>query len=75
MANEKTDPILSPSVDSSFAKYPIVYGSINFVSIFLETYPNVGLLDIFLFYNNSAKTDPDFLACETPTNFLDQTPF
>lgn len=62
IANEKTDPIFSPSVDSSFAKYPIVNESINLVSIFLDIWPNVGLLDIFLHYNKLANNDPDLEA-------------
>jgi hypothetical protein len=47
----------------------------NFVSIFLEIWPNVGLFEIFLFYNNSANNEPDLRACETPASFLLQAPF
>ena len=70
IANEKTIPIFSPSVDSSFAIYPHVNGSTCLVSVFLVTYPKAGLLDIFLFYNIIANNEPPLYDCETPSYFL-----
>ena len=51
--------MFSPSTDSSFAMYPAVKASTRRVSNFLVTCPNVGLLDIFLFYKNIEKIDPN----------------
>lgn len=44
--------MFAPSDDSSLAIYPLVKGSTFLLSNFFVTYPNVGLLEIFLFYKS-----------------------